>query len=74
MYSKEVFSHRLRELRKAGGLTVQAAADSLGVPKPTYSHWEMCDREPPYAVLCQLADFYGVSTDYLLGQTNHKKP
>jgi transcriptional regulator with XRE-family HTH domain len=38
-----------------------------------YPYYESGQRMVPPSVLCALADFYGVSVDYILGRTNHKK-
>lgn len=72
MYSKDFFQTRLLNLRTEQGLSMQKAADALGVPKSTYHNWESYDREPPYGTLCAIADLYGVTTDYLLGRTDER--
>lgn len=69
---KEKRSHqlaaRLKELRAMHpGLSLQKAADGLGVPKGTYVNWEFDRAEPPLAMIPVIADFYGVTTDMLLG-------
>ena len=63
---------RLKELRKAAGLKQQQIADMCNVGKSTYSYWENGIYEPSYDVLAKLAEYFGVSVDYLLGRTNDR--
>lgn len=62
---------RLRELRIASGLTQKQLADSLGINSVTYLHYEKEQREPPLALLADIAKFFEVSVDYLLGLTDY---
>ena len=59
----------LKQLRVENGLTIAKAAETFGVATRTYSSYELEEREPNLALLNKLADFYHVSTDYLLGRT-----
>lgn len=59
----------LKQLRTKNGLTIAKAAETFGVATRTYSSYELEEREPNLALLNKLADFYNVSTDYLLGRT-----
>lgn len=45
---------------------------AINVPQRTYAYYESGQRMIPPRVLCALADFYGVSVDYLLERTNKK--
>lgn len=65
------FSNRLRDLRKAKGLTQSQVAEIINGSKAMVSSYELGTRYPPYDVLVKLARLYGVSTDYLLGVKNH---
>ena len=56
----------LRDLRTAHALTQQQMADYLGVSRPTYSNYETDVHDPSPDVLRKLADYFQVSTDYLL--------
>ena len=58
---------RLRELREERGLTQKQLASTLQINSVTYLHYEKGQREPPLALLAQLAKFFDVTTDYLLG-------
>lgn len=68
-----MFRTRLRELREnAGYKSQQAFADAFGVAQSTVGGWEAGKREPNYATTLKLANFFHVSVDYLLGQTDRK--
>ena len=64
---------RIRNLREDRDLTQSAIAELLHCTQVCYSNYENGKRDIPIAVLETLADFYGVSVDYLLGRTNVKK-
>lgn len=59
---------KLKELRESHGLYQKDVAAVLHTSTPVYSRYETGDREPPFAVLLTLADYYGVSIDYILGR------
>ena len=65
---------RIRDLREDRDLKQKEMAKLLGVHQTTYSEYELGKINVPVQVLHQLADFYGVSIDYLLGRTNEKTP
>ena len=46
----------------------KAVADYIGLSRQAYAHYEFGDRYPDLKTLCKLADFFGVSVDYLLGR------
>ncbi len=58
---------RLKELREEKGLTQKAIAQKLNLHSVTYLHYEKDQREPPLKVLVDMAIFFEVTTDYLLG-------
>nr|DAQ28225.1 MAG TPA: helix-turn-helix domain protein [Caudoviricetes sp.] len=58
---------RLKDLRTEKGLTTSALGKIVGCSNPTITHYERGDREPSLEMLCKLADFFGVSVDYLIG-------
>ena len=66
--------NRLRDLREDKDLKQKNLADLLQVHQTTYSDYELGRLNIPIAALHALADFYGVSIDYLLGRTNEKQP
>lgn len=58
----------LKELRKKKGLTLSEVAAAMGVSRQAYSYYENNKRDPDTAMVKALAEFYEVSTDYLLGR------
>jgi transcriptional regulator with XRE-family HTH domain len=65
---------RIRDLREDNDLKQKQIADHLMCDQSLYSKYERGERELPLAYAAKLADFYGVSVDYLLGRTNIKTP
>lgn len=65
---------RLRDLRESAGTTQQAVADYLNMQRSVYRRYESGQREVPAWVVDRLADYYRVSTDYLLGRTDDPTP
>ncbi|GIO23927.1 helix-turn-helix domain-containing protein [Oceanobacillus sp. J11TS1] len=61
---------RLRELRKAKKLTQAELGKIINVTKVSISGYESGDRTPDTDNLRRLADYFGVTSDYLLGRTN----
>ena len=57
---------RLRHARKAAGKTQQQVADHLKINYSTYSGYETGKRQPDALKIRQIADFLGVTGDYLL--------
>ena len=60
---------RLRTLRFSADLRQQDIADALHIARVTYSNYERGTRDPNPDMLTALAAFFGVSTDYLTGNT-----
>lgn len=58
---------RIKELRLARGLSQVDLADSLGVTKQSVSNWENSNIQPSIDMLIRLANYFSVSTDYILG-------
>ncbi len=65
---------RLKELREDADIRQQDLAAYLHIRQNTYSQYENAQRQLPVELLCRLADFYQVSTDYLLERTPIKTP
>lgn len=57
----------LRSLRKEKGYTIQQVSDGTGLPPTSLKYWEKGERQPAADVLPKLAEFYGITTDKLLG-------
>lgn len=62
----------IRKLRLDNGYTQKQIAQMLGVSQNTYSQYEIGVLNYPVDVIIKLADFYGTTTDYLLGRTDIK--
>ncbi|BDH80609.1 helix-turn-helix domain-containing protein [Lactococcus lactis] len=65
-----VFAERLKELRKEKGLTQSQLAIKFGVRQGAINKWESGKTEPNFEKLVMFADYFDVSTDYLLGRKN----
>lgn len=63
---------KIRELRKERGMTQKEVAERLGIGGSTMTMYETGRREPNMETLIKIADFFDVSTDYLLGKTKAK--
>ncbi|NSK19409.1 helix-turn-helix domain-containing protein [Dorea formicigenerans] len=62
----------IRNLREDSDKTQKELADYLNVKQTTYSKYELGKINIPVEVFIKLADYYGVSVDYLLGRTKKK--
>lgn len=62
-----ILGTRLKELRAEKRLTQREVAEALGLNSVTYLHYEKAQREPPLSVLADMAIYFGISVDFLLG-------
>lgn len=67
-----MFANRIKYLRQTRELTQVQLADKLGVAKQSISNWENDNIMPSVDMLEKIADFFSVSTDYLLGREKRK--
>ena len=65
---------RIRDLRIDRGLTQAQVAEVLHVSQNTYSQYEIGTTRYPLDVVVTLAEFYGVSVDYLVGLNDETAP
>lgn len=65
---------RLRDLREDHDLSQADVAALLQMKQPQYFRYEQGYRDIPTDILIRLADYYGTSTDYILGRTDDPKP
>ena len=65
---------RIRDLREDRDLTQAQVGAAIGVSQRTYAYYESGQRMLPPQILCTLADYYGVSVDYLLERTDEPEP
>lgn len=63
---------KFEKLRKDKGLSMAQVARDLGLKYTTYVSYEKGDREPNSEMLIQIADYYGCTVDYLVGNTTEK--
>ena len=64
---------RMKEIRKAKGISQLKMAMDLHMAQNTISRYETGEREPGIADLIRIADYFRVSVDYLLGRTDDPK-
>lgn len=69
-----MFSLQLKALRENAGLSQRELAAKLGVAPSTIGMWESGQREPDFGTLLQLAEFFNVSVDCLIGANKHSLP
>ena len=62
--------NRIREARKAKGLTMKELGRLIGVSESAVSMYETFKRQPDNAMLVLISDALGVTADYLLGKDN----
>jgi len=67
---KSVFGEKLKDLRLENGLGQVELAQKLGISKGIVSLWENDLREPKLSNLIAIAQFFGVSVDFLAGLEN----
>lgn len=65
-----MINERIKQLRQARSMTQVELAGGLGVSKQCVSNWENDYIQPSIEMLIKLAEFFKVSTDYLLGIDN----
>jgi transcriptional regulator with XRE-family HTH domain len=53
------------ELRKAKGMTIADVSRATGIDKAYFSHWKRGDYEPKFAKKKVIADYFGVTVEYL---------
>ena len=66
-----MLKENIRELRKEKGLSQKELAKEIGVSQKAIDFWEKGINEPKATYIVRLADFFGVSADFLLGRQNY---
>ena len=64
-----MFATRIKYLRQSAGINQVQLAEKLGVSKQSISNWENDNIMPSIDMLVKIADFFAVTTDYLLGRS-----
>ena len=67
-----MLNENIKRLRMARGLNQVEFARVMGVSKQCVSNWENDNVMPSIEMLIKIADFFGVSTDYLLGRSERR--
>lgn len=68
------FADRIKELRLSKNKTLRALAEDLYISYSTIAGWEGRRNTAPQDMLLKLAEYFNVSTDYLLGKTDDPRP
>ena len=63
--------NKIAELRKNANITQERFSQIIGVARSTLAMYETNKSEPDFNTLQKIADYFGVSTDYLLGRTEN---
>ena len=72
MESKELFAHRLKELRTEKDMSLNELAEALQTTSQSLSLYERAERTASIELLAKAAKYFNVSTDYLMGLSNNK--
>ena len=70
MLNQELFSARLKLLRKTHKVSAAALAAAIGISRPAISQFENAANFPHVNTLVALADYFDVSLDYLVGRSD----
>ncbi len=65
--------NRIRDLREDRDLRQVDVSEAIGIDQRTLSNYETGKTNPDAFAIIKLADFFGVSADYLIGRTNENK-
>lgn len=68
-----MFPERLKQLRNNKKDSQQTMADFLGITRQGYGKYENGGSQPSFEMLQKIADYFGVSSDYLIGRTNNPR-
>lgn len=69
-----MISGRIRELRESTGMSARKFAEIIGIKYTTYYGYESGAREPGSDFITKIANYFHVSTDYILGIKEKEKP
>jgi len=72
--SLKTFGERLRELRRENHMTGDELGKKFNVTKTAISYWENGKSFPDEETIKKFADFFQVSTDYILGKSDIRNP
>lgn len=69
----EILAKRLKELRSERDWSQDRTARELNMVLRTYCRYETGEKDVPFSFVVKIADFYGVSLDYLAGRTDRRE-
>ncbi len=64
----DAFAERLRDLMEEKNLSIKKFASLINIPRTTINSWLLKIKSPNIHYLCDIADYFGVTADYLLGR------
>lgn len=70
---KFCLAKRLKELREEKKISQKALASTLSISASTVACWEIETREPSLQALVDLSEYFGVTIDYLLGNSDERQ-
>ena len=73
MFDEKTFTLRLKTLRQSKNLTLGQLGESIGSTKATMGNLENANKKPSLEMVTKIADYFGVSIDYLLGRSDNPK-
>lgn len=65
------FFSRIVELKQEKKILQKDIAEAIGISLRQYQRYEKGEQQPTLPIINKLADYFGVSTDYLLGRSNN---
>ena len=71
---RDILAKRLKQCRTEKRFTQREVAIYCDIGEKTYQNYELTTREPKLEILVNIAEFYHVSLDYLVGRTDVKTP
>mgnify|MGYP003623601046 CR=1 FL=1 len=74
MSDKKAVGKRVMALRKEQKYTREVFAEKIGIPSTTLRNYELGIHEPGHSFIIQIAREFSVSTDYLLGLSEDRRP
>ena len=69
----ETFARNLRYLRSEREMTLRELAEALGIGRSTLSEYENAETDPSLTVVKKIADYFGESVDWLVGDTKKRR-
>ena len=66
------FTENLKKMRKERRVRQEDIAATLEISTRSYGRYESGEREPSLSILWRMADFFGVSIDYLVGRSEER--